>query len=77
MQAFVILVFVSIYYSLACYPHIQEGEVIMEEDNNIYSGFAYVYDRFMDNIPYDMWHSYIHGLLRDYNINNGIGVWPL
>ncbi len=44
----------------------------MEEDNNIYSGFAYVYDRFMDNIPYDMWHSYIHGLLRDYNINNGI-----
>ena len=45
---------------------------IMTEDNNIYSGFAYVYDRFMDNIPYDMWHGYIRGLLRDYNINNGI-----
>ncbi len=45
----------------------------MEDYNsNIYSGFAYVYDRFMDNIPYGRWHSYIHGLLMDYNINSGI-----
>ena len=41
----------------------------METDNsNIYSGFAYVYDSFMDNIPYKDWYNYIHGILLDYNI---------
>lgn len=46
----------------------------MEKDNNdgIYTGFAYVYDKFMDNIPYDEWHSYIHMLLKDYGITDGI-----
>ncbi len=45
-----------------------------KENFNIYSGFAYVYDSFMDNIPYDIWHSYLQDLLTDYNINNGIIV---
>lgn len=45
----------------------------MEESNyNIYTDFAYVYDVFMDNIPYDEWHNYVHGLLMDYNINDGM-----
>ena len=45
----------------------------METDNsNIYSGFAYVYDSFMDNIPYKDWYNYIHGILLDYNIKDGI-----
>lgn len=37
-----------------------------------YTGFAAVYDRFMNNIPYDTWASYIIGLLKDYGINDGL-----
>lgn len=37
-----------------------------------YSSFAAVYDCLMDNIPYDDWVSYLHGLLKEYNINSGI-----
>lgn len=37
-----------------------------------YSDFALVYDRLMDNIPYDDWFNYIHGLLKEYGITNGI-----
>ena len=46
----------------------------MEDNNNngIYTGFAYVYDKFMDNIPYNDWHSYIYMLLKEYGITNGI-----
>lgn len=29
-----------------------------------YSGFARVYDMFMDNVPYDKWAKYVHSLLR-------------
>ncbi|MDE6024801.1 MAG: class I SAM-dependent methyltransferase [Lachnospiraceae bacterium] len=39
-----------------------------------YSDFALVYDRLMDNIPYDDWFDYIHGLLTEYGIKNGIIV---
>ena len=57
---------------MAGYPG--TGPDIMEKDNNygIYTGFAYVYDKFMDNIPYGEWHSYIHMLLKEYGITNGI-----
>lgn len=37
-----------------------------------YTGFASVYDLFMDNIPYDKWSSYVIDLLKEYNINDGI-----
>lgn len=37
-----------------------------------YSDFALVYDRLMDNIPYDEWFNYIKGLLEENNIKNGI-----
>lgn len=30
-----------------------------------YSGFAEVYDLFMDNVPYGEWCRYLTGLLRD------------
>ena len=40
--------------------------------NEAYSDFAAVYDRLMDNIPYDEWISYLHGLLTEYGINDGI-----
>lgn len=46
----------------------------MYEDFEIYAGFASVYDEFMDNIPYDEWHDYIHDILKEYKINEGIVV---
>ncbi|MBD5097751.1 MAG: class I SAM-dependent methyltransferase [Lachnospiraceae bacterium] len=37
-----------------------------------YSDFALVYDRLMDNIPYDEWFNYISLLLEEFNIQSGI-----
>lgn len=37
-----------------------------------YTGFAEVYDLFMDNIEYDEWSKYIIALLKEYNIEDGI-----
>ena len=30
-----------------------------------YTGFAYVYDEYMDNIPYDEWSEYLIELLKE------------
>ncbi len=35
---------------------------------NEYTGFAQEYDRFMDNIPYDDWASYICSLLEEHGV---------
>jgi SAM-dependent methyltransferase len=37
-----------------------------------YTGFAAVYDMFMDNVPYDKWASFIREQLKQYNIENGL-----
>ena len=37
-----------------------------------YESFARVYDLFMDNIPYDEWCGYLIGLLKEYNIDDGL-----
>lgn len=37
-----------------------------------YQSFARVYDMFMDNIPYDEWCSYLEGLLKEYEIYDGL-----
>lgn len=37
-----------------------------------YSSFAYVYDKFMDNVPYKEWTDYIETLLKEENITEGI-----
>ena len=37
-----------------------------------YTGFAEVYDTFMDNIPYEEWADYVQGLLREYGICDGL-----
>lgn len=37
-----------------------------------YTGFASVYDMFMDNIPYDDWTAYLISLLREYQISDGL-----
>ncbi|NLJ89390.1 MAG: class I SAM-dependent methyltransferase [Clostridiales bacterium] len=37
-----------------------------------YTGFAQVYDTFMDNVPYDEWVEYLHGLLAEHGVNDGL-----
>lgn len=41
------------------------------EENGMYEGFAAVYDKFMDNIPYEEWHVYLTGLLKKYGVDSG------
>lgn len=33
-----------------------------------YTGFAQVYDLFMDNVPYEEWGAYLKGLLEEYGV---------
>lgn len=37
-----------------------------------YTGFASVYDMFMDNIPYEDWCRYLTGLLREHGVEDGL-----
>ncbi len=37
-----------------------------------YTGFAALYDLFMDNIPYEEWSAYLIALLKEYKVENGI-----
>ncbi|MCD8082864.1 MAG: methyltransferase domain-containing protein [Clostridiales bacterium] len=37
-----------------------------------YSGFAGVYDLFMDDIPYGEWCDYLSGLLAEYGVSEGL-----
>lgn len=42
------------------------------EQGSAYSGLAEVYDRFMDNVPYEEWCEYLTGLLKTYGCEGGI-----
>lgn len=37
-----------------------------------YTSFAAVYDTFMDNVPYEEWGEYLHGLLAENGIEGGL-----
>lgn len=37
-----------------------------------YTGFAAVYDTFMDDIPYEEWCDYLTGLLQDFGVSDGL-----
>ena len=37
-----------------------------------YTGFAAVYDTFMDNVPYREWGEYIHCMLCEYDVKDGL-----
>lgn len=37
-----------------------------------YTGFAEVYDIFMDNVPYEEWSAWIQGILKEYGITDGL-----
>ena len=45
----------------------QEGSVL-----EAYTSFAAVYDTFMDNVPYEEWGEYIHGMLCKYGVEGGL-----
>lgn len=38
----------------------------------VYSGFAEVYDMFMDNVPYEEWSKYVLSLLEEQGIKDGL-----
>ena len=42
-----------------------------------YTGFAYVYDEYMDNIPYEEWEKYLYGLLKENNIGTDCTIADL
>jgi len=44
----------------------------MEKNTEVYFGFSYVYDLFMDNIPYDHWCHYLVTLLKRYGVDSGL-----
>lgn len=44
----------------------------MDQENEIYGGFASVYDLFMDDIPYQEWFEGLHRLLVGYGIPEGL-----
>lgn len=37
-----------------------------------YTGFAQVYDLFMDNVPYEQWSRYLISLLNEYHVSEGL-----
>ncbi|SFQ14997.1 Methyltransferase domain-containing protein [Lachnospiraceae bacterium XBB1006] len=37
-----------------------------------YTGFAEVYDIFMDNVPYETWADYLVSLLKEYEVEDGL-----
>lgn len=41
-------------------------------NTSAYGSFAYVYDIFMDNIPYEEWCEYLHMLLKQYGVEDGL-----
>lgn len=43
----------------------------MSKPMNAYTGFARVYETFMDNIPYGEWAVYLTGLLKEYGVKPG------
>ena len=40
--------------------------------NESYTGFARVYDRFMDDVPYDEWAHFLVSLLKKYGSRKGM-----
>lgn len=44
----------------------------MSDMGTAYTGFAEVYDLFMDDIPYEEWHEYMKELLKIYEIHDGL-----
>ena len=43
----------------------------MSKPMNAYTGFAKVYETFMDNIPYEEWTTYIKDMLTEYGVAQG------
>ena len=43
-----------------------------EEALEAYTGFAAVYDTFMDNVPYREWGEYIHSMLCEKGVKDGL-----
>lgn len=49
-----------------------DGYLKGNEGMQAYTGFAQVYDLFMDNIPYDEWSEYLVSMLKQYGTSEGL-----
>ncbi len=54
------------------FQYAEESKDMEKTGNTQYTGFASVYDMFMDNVPYDEWADYLHKLLLKKGIDKGI-----
>lgn len=43
-----------------------------ENESYAYGSFAWVYDMFMDNIPYEQWAEYLCGILQENGVSDGL-----
>ena len=43
-----------------------------ENEMDIYTGFAEVYDTFMDNVPYSEWADCLEGILKEHGVCGGL-----
>lgn len=52
----------------------EEYDVEYNEEyaDRAYNSFAWVYDTFMDNIPYQSWADYLVSLLKEYGVHDGL-----
>ena len=55
-----------------CEEERSEAKNCEEEQSEAYNSFAWVYDTFMDNIPYAQWTEYLVGLLKEYGVSEGL-----
>lgn len=44
----------------------------MSDEGMMYGSFAYVYDKFMDDVPYEEWADYVQSLLMEYGVLEGL-----
>lgn len=55
---------------------LEEDDMFCENETDCcegsYNSFAWVYDTFMDNIPYDEWTEYLVGLLKEHGVSEGL-----
>ena len=55
-----------------CYNVLGNQLYRLELAMRAYTGFANVYDKFMDNVPYDTWSEYLISLLKEYGVEDGL-----
>lgn len=59
-------------YIDSCEKRRESVEQVFAIHMEAYTGFAEVYDTFMDNVPYTEWADYLQDILKEHGINDGL-----